>query len=232
MLNANDNKSTKIDLPLKLILVYRLILGQYYDLSSCRLICFVIKFYCFCFLFGMTFLVYDYFIKHLQSIQGNIYYWFLVLEASYNILFSLFNVGRPILSFSSRINTLMISNQFSPCTLKCYGTHIFVLASHMLVALSLLGIDVKVDGTYYKFCVYILIHSITYSGRLTTMYMAEMFQRSIKLVKTSLDTSLMDENQSDGEKITHVRKFIYVYINLSHTLSGAVNFMRLQVIIC
>lgn len=232
-----DPKSDKINTKfkcnalLKLILSYRLLFGFYYHLSSSKALRFTARLYCVIFTCVISTFIYELFIRYSITFITKFYFFLLILEINLQILFSLFTSEAPVISFASNSYSIIALNQLSKSPPSCYVTPVLVLISYSLTSIStyLIYLTFGKNHLMKDFFSHIIPTALIFSSRLTSLYIMEMYKKTMLILKMSVTESFFDKAQSDREKIAHVKKFLNVYIELSHTLNKTLYIVKYQV---
>lgn len=228
--NANKIKAKlKCNVFLRLFLSYRLLFGYYYHLSSSKVVRFTARLYCVFITCVISSIVYKSFIKTTEYYVAKSYFSLFIFEINIHILVSLFTSEYSVITFTSNVCNIVKLERLSTSQLWCYVTPVLVLISHCFTAISVFISSLLQDRLNSILFSRILPTTMIFTGRLTSLYVMEIYKIAIKLLRESVTASFTDKDQSDREKVEHVKKFLRVYMDLLHALNKTLYVVKYQV---
>lgn len=214
---------------LRAILWFRLLFGFYFKCSNCIVIRLILKLYCI--IFGVLVTVYSYVNLHVDDfIVDTILYIYNTLNISdviLNVLISLTNEETHVMQFWCDVFSSFPSTIVK--RVDCRATYYFTFGS-IFIRITCFLVFVKRLSSSFGITVIMYLLLKSYAGRITTIYLAEVFSRTVKVLNETLINELKAVNGSTDEKRENVKKYVDDVTKLTKNWDAAVFFFKVKVI--
>lgn len=214
---------------LRAILWFRLLFGFYFKCSNSIILRLILKLYCI--IFGVLVTVYSYVNLHVDDfIVDTILYIYNTLNISdviLNVLISLTNEETHVMQFWCDVVSSFPSTIVK--RVDCRATYYFTFGS-IFIRITCFLVFVKRLSSSFGITVIMYLLLKSYAGRITTIYLAEVFSRTVKVLNETLIDELKVVNGNTDEKRENIKKYVDDVTKLTKNWDAAVFFFKVKVI--
>lgn len=217
----------KMSLSLHGITVLRLIFGFYFKCSNSFITRLFLKLYCvtLCGLIIINYYYYDFLFIKTSASGWVLYDAILVSEATANIFTALITEEEYVMNFSSKLasdfSSTLRRSQYCCVTYFMISYFFVIKLGNSLLIWNALPLTANV--------IFFFRSASCYCSRLTTIYLAENYQKTIQALCNSLKEEFKTMNLSANMKGRHVKVFIEGYMKHSNNFNVSIKFLRLKV---